>query len=599
MNQAKQNQLKKNRHLDNAAVAVILRNTDWLSLLSGKNGVDEMVTSFMAVIDSTIPFIQRQGMAKHNKGQSTLPKHIHKLIHKKRKLWKRLQRYHPTDPITDCKFSDFAAARKAVKKAIYGFRCDEPNKLADCKNKSQFHRYINRHVKTKSSIYRLISNNGSEAESDFDKAQLLNTTFASNFISHMCLPYDYESTNCGHSCNGDGFQINVTYDDVLRVLNVPPGAADPDGLTSDIIRKIAPFIARPMFIIYQQSAFTGKFLSQWKCARIAPIYKGKGSRDDPNSYRPVSLCNILGKCLERLVNFQLMEYVEKNNFLSSVQHGFRTGRSTITNLLATDKYIADWVNGSIPFDIVSFDMSKTFDRVPHDFITKLLCDIGFHENTVKWFQDFLSGRTQFVQLDSSASQELPVTSGIIQGSVAGPLLRALFINQLAKRLKVPSSLFANDFKVLINLNEITTDAAQSEIDVFTNWYDENRGIINTEKSCCLHSSGNDDYHYRCGNVIIPNAKSFKDLGVVRSADGGYDLHTDYAASKAQQISAAMLRNIIIPNHAIGWRLFQVSVQPCLQYGSNAWNPMHKGASDVIESIQWRYTKRLRGFKSLS
>ena len=87
--------------------------------------------------------------------------------------------------------------------------------------------------------------------------------------------------------------------------------------------------------------------------------------------------------------------------------------------------------------------------------------------------------------------------------------------------------------------------------------------------------------------------------MVRSAGGGYDLHTDYAASKAQRISAAMLRNINIPNHAIGWRLFQVYVQPCLQYGSNAWNPMHKGFSDVIESIQRRYTKRLRGFKSFS
>ena len=123
----------------------------------------------------------------------------------------------------------------------------------------------------------------------------------------------------------------------MRVLNhVPPGAAGLDGLTSDIIRKIAPLIARPMFIIHQQSAFTGKFPSQWKCARIAPIYTSKGSREDPNSYRPVSLCNILGKCLERLVNFQLMEY-DENNLLSSVQHGFRAGRSTITNLLATDK----------------------------------------------------------------------------------------------------------------------------------------------------------------------------------------------------------------------------------------------------------------------
>ena len=90
-----------------------------------------------------------------------------------------------------------------------------------------------------------------EVKSDFGKAQLLNTTFVRNFTSHTCLPYDCESTNCGHSCNGDGFQSNVSYDDVLRVLNhVPPGAAGPDGLTSDIIRKIAPLIARLMFIIY-------------------------------------------------------------------------------------------------------------------------------------------------------------------------------------------------------------------------------------------------------------------------------------------------------------------------------------------------------------
>ena len=173
-----------NRHLDIAAAAVILRNTDWHSLLSGKNGVDEMVTSFMAVIGSAISFIQSQGMAKHiyiTRVNQLYTKHTRKLIHKKHKLWKRLQRYPPTDPLTDWKFSDFAAARKAVKKAIYGFRCDELKKLTDCKNKKQFYRYINHHVKTKSSIHRLISNNESEAKSDFDKAQLLNTTFASNF----------------------------------------------------------------------------------------------------------------------------------------------------------------------------------------------------------------------------------------------------------------------------------------------------------------------------------------------------------------------------------------------------------------------------------
>ena len=214
--------------------------------------------------------------------------------------------------------------------------------------------------------------------------------------------------------NENGFRIKITYEDVLNTLvHMPSGVAGPDGLKGEILRTIAPLIARPVFIIYQNSIFNGTFPSAWKRARIVPIYKGKGSYDCPDSYRPVSLCNILDKCLERLIYDQLTVYLEQNKLLSNIQHGFRKGRSTLTNLLVTDKYIAKWMNNSIPFDLVSFDMSKAFDRVPHDLILRLLSRIGFYRITVKWFHEFLVNRIQFVQHESASSCDLKVTSGTI------------------------------------------------------------------------------------------------------------------------------------------------------------------------------------------
>ena len=137
------------------------------------------------------------------------------------------------------------------------------------------------------------------------------------------------------------------------------------------------------------------------------------------------------------MNSQLITYIEDNKLLGDSQHAYRLGRSTVTNLLATNKLIAEWVNNSTPFDILSFDMSKAFDRVSHYLITNLVHRIGFSDSIVTWIQSFLTDRDQFVSLQSARSPVTPVTSGIIQGSVLEPVLWALFINDAAARLHVP------------------------------------------------------------------------------------------------------------------------------------------------------------------
>ena len=223
------------------------------------------------------------------------------------------------------------------------------------------------------------------------------------------------------------------------------------------------------------------------------------------------------------MNSQLITFTEDNKLLGDSQHAYRLGRSTVTNLLATDKLIAEWVNNSTPFDILLFDMPKAFDRVPHYLITNLVHRLGFSDSIVTWIQSFLTDRDQFVSLQSARSPVTPVTSGIIQGSVLGPVLWVLFNNDAAARLHVPVVIYAGDLKLLINLQHYDNIAAQAEIDIFCNWCKDNFVLINPEKSCCLHSSDNNGTSYYCNKTPKPAVAYFKDLRFVRSSDGGYAL----------------------------------------------------------------------------
>ena len=203
-----------------------------------------------------------------------------------------------------------------------------------------------------------------------------------------------------------------------------------------------------------------------------------------------------------------------------------------------------------------------------------------------------------MQYESASSCDLKVTSGTIQGSVLGPLLWSLFINQLTIKLKVPSVLFADDFKMLFNLQIISHFIAQAEINLFSDWCNENYVVINAVKSCCIHSVNSPRDQYRCGNTLIPNLPFFKDLGVIRSSKG-YDLHSEYTVNKAQKLCMVIMKNITIPDNLIGWRLFTTYVQPVLLYGSVAWHPLQQETIKTIDTVQRRYTKKLYGNSSLS
>ena len=159
----------------------------------------------------------------------------------------------------------------------------------------------------------------------------------------------------------------------------------------------------------------------WRKANVIPVFK-KGEKYLASNYRPVSLTCICCKILEHIVVSNILKHLDENNILVDCQHGFRAKRSCETQLLTLAHELADNLHNGIQTDLIILDFSKAFDKVPHKRLLWKMANYGIRGNTWKWVQSFLHNRTQQVLLDGEMSNQLPVVSGVPQGSVLGPLL---------------------------------------------------------------------------------------------------------------------------------------------------------------------------------
>ena len=239
----------------------VLQCADWQQVLAGKQNVDDMVSSFMQVIDLAILFTQTRKTINH-KVKPKLRKYVRKLMYKKRECWKKLQNASDNDSRRNEKLQKFREARDALKKAMCKYRCNELTDLVNSKDSRKLYQYINQRIEPRARMGRLTNRDGNTVQSALDMASLLNNTFASNFLPSGLSTHGTNSYIAKASRQDSDCRINITYEDVLRVLtHVPRGAAGPDGLNSDVIRRIAPQVAKPLFTIYQYSIFYSTFPS--------------------------------------------------------------------------------------------------------------------------------------------------------------------------------------------------------------------------------------------------------------------------------------------------------------------------------------------------
>ena len=261
------------------------------------------------------------------------------------------------------------------------------------------------------------------------------------------------------------------------VLNVfwrsyvdPSKSAGPDNIPSRILKLCAAEVSPFLQFIFTQSLNEGILPSDWLKANITPIYK-KGDRSVPANYRPISLTSVCCKIMEHIIFHACMAHLENNDIINSAQHGFRPGYSCTSQLINIVEHLAKDMDSQKQIDMIFLDFSKAFDTVPHQRLLTKLQYYGINNKIYHWISNWLTKRSQRVLVNGSSSSYVPVISGVPQGTVLGPLMFLLYINDINKNIiSSKLGLFADDcviYKTIYNKDDSIT--LQKDLSTLSDW----------------------------------------------------------------------------------------------------------------------------------
>ena len=420
------------------------------------------------------------------------------------------------------------------------------------------------------------------------KADILNSQFSSVFsrqdISHI--------PSLAGPKLPDISGLTITVNGVTKLLsNVKPNkATGPDNLSCRLLKEASNEIAPILTDIFNSSLSSGTLPSDWKKARVAPVFK-KGNTNDAANYRPISLTCVCTKLMEHIICHHVRGHLDHHSILSKVQHGFRTGHSCVSQLLNTVQDLMVAYDKHKQIDVAVLDFSKAFDVVPHQRLLGKLQHYGINGHILKWISEFLSSRTQCVVVDGAASSWSAVESGVPQGTVLGPLLFLLYINVLPDCVESQVRLFAYDCLLYRTIEGIPDQLAlQSDLTKLQQWADLWGMQFNPGKCTILTTShGTPKYqkfHTLCGQILQHTSEA-KYLGVTLSSDLHWSKHIQDITSKSSSTLGLLHRNLSGCPIKLREEANIALIRSRLEYCSAVWDPHLKKDINSREAVQRR------------
>jgi hypothetical protein len=462
-------------------------------------------------------------------------------------------------------------------------------------DKKKYFAYIRSHRKNCDNIGSLKNSDGTLTSTDYEAASLLAKQFGSVFKQDNqrdAPPFALRTLQTME-------EIFVTSDEVTSTLKKLKSSKSPgpDEIHPAMLKLLSESLAPSVTSLFNKSLLTSQIPDDWRIATVTPLPK-KGSKQEAANYRPVSLTSVLCKVLETIVRNRIVNFLDRENLLNLSQHGFSSGRSCLTNLLSFMEGLSRRLDEGDEIEAVFLDLSKAFDTVNHRLLLRKLAMYGLPDSVVRWIGSFLRDRSLKVRVRDELSDTLPVSSGVPQGSVLGPLLFLIYVNDLADNIESDCLLFADDIKIFGSTHAHAT--LQTDLNTVGEWVSSWDLSINALKSQHLSGPNAPPFSLSVGDspVQIPKTTSVIDLGVHLNSNLTPSEQCCRAASRARSELFLLRRRFTNITCDHFKRLYGVFVRPHLEYCVQAWAPYLLGDINHLERVQKQATRIVRSIRHL-
>ena len=559
------------------------------SSFSLQSSVDESwsvwTSKFWSVIHASIP--SKSVSLRGN--VPWLSRAIFRLIRKRNCLFRKYRRAHSPDLLQ--------RYRTVRNRVVYMIREAKNNfflNLAQsCSDSKKFWCTVRMMQPNSRSLPSELSYEGTTVSSTLGKATLLNTFFNQCFNRAVVAPTYSLPVNVAvptdFSCKDEDIEAYLSS---IR-SNVSCG---PDRITARMMKLFAHQIAPSLSLIFNQSLAEGKVPSEWKHANVVAIPKDtdKSLITLVSNYRPISLLSLPSKLMERHVYNLLLDHLNSRNLLSDSQFGFRLKRGTVNALLVATHDWHQHLNAGHDVCVVFFDYRKAFDSVPHQALLNKLAALDVHPVLLRWLADYLHSRSHCVVTENLSSPSLPVTSGVPQGSVLGPLLFTIYVNDLPSLQYSPgtrSRLYADDhclYKALRSPADLVQ--FQSDIELVSDWSQDNylqSNVLKTKYMIISRRKQKKNYQSLFLNGSqLEKVSRYKYLGVMVNDSLSWTDQVNRVSAKARRILGYVYRQFYKScDSAALLKLYSALVLPILDYACQIWDPHLLKDTHQLDSVQ--------------
>jgi len=518
----------------------------------------------------------------------------------KQKMWFQYKKA-PSEETKERYNKSRLAAEEVYRKARSFYAVNIQKKLSENAGDPRAWWRIVNHISGKGgqSAIPTLHYDGISYETATDKAEVFKKNFASksNIDDKSKIPPPC-SNFASSSLNNIKIRAKVVKTKLLHLKSSK--ATGPDGIPARVLRECADVLSKPLSSLFSLSLFHGVVPKEWKCANVIPIYKADG-KSDPNNYRPISLLPIISKVMESIINDHLRKHLFGLRLISNHQFGFRPKHSTLDLLTCATQGWERALDKGQEIKVVALDISRAFDSVWHNGLMSKLMSAGVGGYVYRWIRDFLNDRFIRVVVNGRESSAVSINAGVPQGSILGPTLFLIFINDLSQVLSSTVCMFADDTTISAIVPNIKSrnDVASILSNDLRNveaWAESWLVKFNAKKTQLMTISRkiNKDKNKICFlGETLKQENSIKLLGVhiTNTLDWGY--HVDKVAKRAgQHLGILRKAKKLLPSTALA-TLYKTRVRSAMEYCCPIWQNAPKFALQKMDAIQ-RKACRLMG-----